>query len=422
MATITTTSLGELLKRLYAPWDIDQLVNLTYPVLNEVAPKGSASLGGEGFRFAVRTESAEGHAYIAEDSDLPTEQQSVVNQATVVPTVHIGVVKLTGLSVAVSSRDAMAFARGFDENIQQTIEAMTAYKEGALFRTGTGLLGTAAGAPSGDSVTMDDVSFFREGMRITVFDASTSATTDTWLHAAAAPLIVEAVDWPTRTVTFTATPSATIASGDKFYIAAPWQATGTEPDLAATTFEPVGFEGSMLSSGTYLGISRDGANANWRANQLAAGGPFDEDILLRARTRVTQESGIPINTMANRFKVVCHPSQAAELFKLAIPRINYQGGGQFDLGNSQNVKFGGITFSTSYLAPDDKAYMGDFMYHKSFYTPNGELHIDSEYNGASLKWVPTKDIGLVFAKEYHAFALRKPNCFIRITGLTQATR
>ena len=42
MATITSQSLGELLKRLYAPWEIAQLINLTYPALGECARTGVA--------------------------------------------------------------------------------------------------------------------------------------------------------------------------------------------------------------------------------------------------------------------------------------------------------------------------------------------------------------------------------------------
>ena len=90
MPDITTTSMGALLKNLYAPWDIEQLVNLTNPALNACAQKGSAQLGGAGFFFAVRSESAHGHAYIAEDADLPAGLQSTVLQAQVDPTVHTG--------------------------------------------------------------------------------------------------------------------------------------------------------------------------------------------------------------------------------------------------------------------------------------------------------------------------------------------
>jgi len=114
--------------------------------------------------------------------------------------------------------------------------------------------------------------------------------------------------------------------------------------------------------------------------------------------------------------------QADVLFKLAIPRIRYSGNESFDLGNSDEVKFGNIPIVCSYNAPSDKAYLGDWSKHVSLYTPNGKLHIDTEYNGAALKWVATKDVGLVFLKEYCNFANKAPNCFVRYSSLSELSR
>jgi hypothetical protein len=412
MATITTTTLGQLLKNLYAPWEIEHLVNHTYPVLNSCAAKGSAQLGGAGFFFPVRVEGAEGHAYISESQDLPGGRNTTVRQAQVSPTVHAGVVQLTGLSVAVTQGNAMAFARSFDENVSQTIEAMSAYKEGVLFRDGTGQLATFAEDPDAieTELTMSDVGFLREGMYCDVIDSALDGTQ----HNSAVK--ITGVDWVNKTATFDTALAAAGAIGDFLYITGS-QVSGT----AETSKEPIGLEGALLASGTYLGIAR-ATYPNWNANLMTASSFFDEDVLLRARTRLTQESGIQLSGMAGRMKVVTHPMQADVLFKLAIPRIGYTGGGSFDLGNKSEVSFGGIGFETSYQAPTDKAYLGDFKYFQSLYTPNGELHIDTEYNGSALKWVATKDVGLVFAKEYCAFACKRPNAFVRISSLTEATR
>lgn len=413
MATITKSTLGELLKRLYAPWEIEQLVNLTYPVLNECAAKGSAQLGGAGFYFPVRTSAAMGHAYIAEDGDLPTEGASVVRQAVVQPTVHAGVVKLTGLSMAVSSANAMAFARAFDENVQSTIESMSAYKEGVLFRDGTGILCKFSGDPGTDKTgTCDDVGFLREGMRVDlVSDVDTTPT-----HRTGNPYTIATISWPDKQIIMATTMDAGVST-DRIYI----DSAQISGESTTTLKEPIGLEGSLIATGTYLGIDR-AVYGNWQSNVLTASAFFDEDILLRARTRLTQETGIPLAGMASRFKVLTHPNQVDILFKLAIPRIRYSGNDSFDLGNSGNVKFGNTPFITSYLCPAGTAYMGDFRYSQQLYTPGGELHIDTEYNGSTLKWVATKDQGLVFVKEYAAMAVKRPNAFVRILSLTQATR
>lgn len=412
MATVTISTAGELLKRLYAQWDIEQLVNLTHPALSECAKKGSADLGGSGFYFPVRVESAHGHAYIAETASLPTGRVSTVLQATVSPTVHAGVVQLSGLSMAVSQGSAMAFARAFDENVQQTIQAMSAYKEGAFFRDGTGLLGVPRSSTSTSTIPMTDVQYFREGMVVDI----AAATTGSPAHKAAGVEII-GVNWPSKSLTFSTTPGGTsITTSMGFYIDGFHTASS-----ALASNEPIGLAGSIKATGSYLGIAR-GTYANWQAQTLAASSFLDEDILLRARTRVTQEAGIGLGDMARRFKVLCHPMQVDVLFKLAVPRIRYAGGGDFDLGHTGNVKFGGIDFVTSYQCPPATAYLGDFSYSQTLYTPGGELHVDSELGGSSLKWVATKDVGLCFVKEYAAFVVKRPNAFISITSLTEQTR
>jgi hypothetical protein len=409
MAEITSSSLGELLKRLYASWEIEQLVNLSYPVLNRCFAKGNAQLGGVGFYFPVRVESAEGHAYITEAGNLPSPQQSVVRQAVVVPTVHAGVVQLTGLSMAVSQSDAAAFAEAFDENTQQVIEAMTAYKEGVGFRTGDGLLATLTPDPDDDvgPHTVDDVAFLREGMYVDVFDSGVTTAHHTAIK-------ITAIDWVNRTVTF-GTALSGVGNNAQIYI------TGAQTAGSASNKEPIGLEGSMLATGEYLGIDR-ATYGNWQANAYPSAGTFDENILLKARTRLVQEAGIQIASMASSFGLLCHPVQADAFFKLAIPRLQLSTLSSVDLGNTMYPKFGGIEFITSYLCPTNKAYLGDWRYSQSFYTPGGELHVDTQYNGSALKWVATRDVGLVFLKEYCAFALKRPNSFVRITGLTDPSR
>lgn len=411
MATIDISTAGELLKRLYADWDIQELLNLTNPALSECAREGSAQLGGSGFYFPVRTRGNFGHAYISETDDIPTARRSKVVQATVSPTVQAGVVQLTGLSMAVSSGNAMAFARVFDENVQETLRSMAAYKEGAMFRDGSGLLTQFNGTvpTSAGPHTCDDVAYLRPGMYVDIIDETATTRHNEDLE------IID-VDWANRKVTFASSVAAGAADNDRIYIAASQASTG-----APVNKEPIGLAGSVLDSGTYLSVDRSAEGA-WKSSVITASALFDESLLLRARTRLTQAAGVDIGTMGRSFKVLTHPSQADTLFKLAIPRIRYSGNDSFDLGNENLVSFGGIKFVTSYQCPSNVAYVGDFSYHQSLYTPGGKLHIDTEYNGAQLKWVSSKDAGLVFMKEYCAFANKRPNAFVKIASLTDATR
>ena len=412
MATIDTSTAGELLKRLYADWDIQDLINLTHPALAIAAREGSAQLGGSGFYFPVRTKSNFGHAYISETDDLPTGRRSVVKQAVVSPTVHAGVVQLTGLSMAVSSGNSMAFARVFDENVQETLRSMAAYKEGALFRDGTGLLtqfNSTAPTSAGPHI-MDDVAYLREGMYVDIIDETATTRHNEDLE------IID-VNWVTRAVTFASAIAAGVADNDRLYIASSQASTG-----APVNKEPIGLAASVLASGTYLGIDR-AADANWQSSAITVSALLDEDVLMRGRTRVTQESGIDLQSMARSFAVLTHPTQVDTLFRLAIPRVQYSGSGNAaELGYKDAPMFGNIKFLTSYQCPSNVAYLGDFSYNQSLYTPNGKLHIDTEYNGAQLKWVSSKDAGLVFMKEYCAFANKRPTAFCALRSLTDATR
>jgi hypothetical protein len=418
MATITKSTLDELLKRLYAGWEIEDLVNLTYPVLGQCFAKGSAQLGGSGFYFPVRTSAAEGHGFIAEDGYLPTPLQSTVRQAVANPTVQAGAVQLSGLSMAVSSGNAAAFAEAFDENVNSTIEAMMAYREGAAFRAGDGVVAVFNGDPStSGQLTFDDVSFLRPGMVVRVYDTSTAGTTETWYG----DYTVGEVVWENRTADL-GTIDASIGDNDEVYLdirggqSSGEQTTGTAP----SDHELLGLEASLLNSGTYLGISRS-TYPNWQAQSLTASSLLDEDIVLRARARITQETGIGLAGMG-AFKLLCHPTQANALFKLSLSRVHFSGTSGINLLNSEEVKLGNIGVITSYLCPDDKAYLGDWRYSKTVYTPGGELHIDTEYNGSALKWVANKDVGIVFAKCYSQLIVTRPPAFCRISSITQATR
>jgi hypothetical protein len=412
MATVTSTSLGVLLKQLYAPWDIEQLLNLTHPVVDELAPKGSAELGGSGFRFAVRTRTAEGTGFIGQSDDLPAGGESTVLNAVVVPKVQAGVVQLTGLSRAVSSGNPMAFARAFEEQIGQTLEVMMAEKEEALFGNANSVLATFVGNPAASvgPHTVDDVAGLREGMSVAFYDTALTVL------RTGGPEVISEVDWVAKTVTFDAAIDASAADTDVLVKINPSHGAAVD-----TGVKPEGFEASLLDSGTYLGIAR--TEGNWQTGQIAASSLFTEEIFTRARTRVQQETGVSLSAMGNSFKCATHPMQLDQLFKLAIPRVRYSGGGPMDLGYSEGqVSFGGISFATSYLCKASVAYIGDFSKSNTLYTPGGELHIDTEYNGSSMKWIDRKDVGLVFAKAYYNFAVRNPTRFIRISSLTEQTR
>jgi len=401
----------ELGKRVYAPWEIDELHNVTTPGLNVLAAKGSARLGGTGFYGAANTQGNHGYGHIRPGDPIPQSRQTRDRQWVARPQVLAGSFQLDGLAMAIGSGDPMTFANIYDHNVSSLLKQMMRFKNQILYKDGSGLMATFV-TPVDDSVgphVMDDVSGFVEGQVVDVMDA-----TATTRHVSDAKVV--AVDWPTNSLTFDKPIPAAVDAGDRLFIADSQAASG-----AILPKDPIGLAGSILSTGEYLGINRD-EEANWRAINYSVGKFLDEDVIMRIRTRIHVETGISLQEMGGEFVIALHPMQLDVLFRLAIPRIQYAAGGGFELGHDGSFTFGGMKFLTDYNCPPSVAYVGDWMYHQTLYTPGGELHIDTEYNGAALKWVDGYDQGIVVAKSYYTFVNRKPVCFARLYNLTEVAR
>lgn len=410
---ILSTTLLEYLKRQYASWQVQDLLNLLHPALDFAAAEitSGIGLGGSGFFFPVRTRGSHPYAYISEGQALPAGGQSTIRQAVVAPTIFVGVIRIGGLAMAISAQDTMAFAKAFDENIEQTLRGMMSFKEGALFRDGSGLLATMVTDADGTVVeyTVDDVAYLEENMALDFIDAS-----DGTRHATGVK--VESIDWVNKKFT-TATPlTADVDTGDLIYISGSQAATG-----AVVNKEPVGLAKSISATGTYLGIDR-ASEGNWRSSVLSTTGLPSEEHFTRLRTRIHQETGYSLAEMGTKFGCLTHPMQIDNLFRLSIPRVRYTAGEGFEQGHDGSFTFGGQKFYTSHKAPTTKIRMGDWGKHGSCFVPGHKLHIDSQFNGTQMKWRPDYDEAIVFAKEYGAFANLDPRCFGEIDGLSEQSR
>lgn len=408
---VTSATLGELVKRLYSPEEIQMLIQLSSEVLAKHCKRGNAALGGSGFIFPVRTRSAHGHAYIAEGADLPDPGQTQVLQAVVLPALNYGVVKITGLARAITSNNAAAFAQAFEEQTTHTLESMSWYDEAAFFRDGSGVLTQFNGAvaTSAGPHTVDDTAHLRPGMKVDIIDV-----TDFTRHNV--DVVIQDVDWVNRTVTFESALAAAVDDNDYIFIAGSQDSTG-----APQVREPLGLEASLASTGVYLGLDR-GVIREWQARRITANQYLNEELIQRARVFITQITGVPLSGITSSYGLLTHPNQAEVLFKLIIPRVQYSMGASFDLLNTSEVKLGNIPITTTPNCPATKAYLGDWKYSQHLYVPGGELKIDEEHNGAALKWVANKDVGLVYFRAYHQFVVKKPNAFVVFDALTELDR
>lgn len=409
---VLSSSLDEYTKRVYTSQRTETLMNITHPILPNVAPTGTERLGGSGFYGSARTRTHSGHAFIGENESLPTGGQTKGRQWVVMPVTQVGVTEGSGLSMAISSQDVMSFVRAYDENVDFMMQEMWTYREGAVFRDGSGLLATFVDDPGGSSpgpYAVSDVGYIRPGHVVDIIDA-----TLTTRHELRCP--VEVSDWVNKKLTFGRNITSAIDAGDRIFLSYSQADSG-----ALVNKEPIGLAGSVAETGTYLGIDRS-LEEGWRGSVLQADSFFNEDIWMRARTRIQQRTGRGIGSMGS-FAGVMHSQQLDVLFRLAMPRIQYQGGGPFNLGHNGNISFGNMdNIWTSHDVPPTTAWLGDFSKHKTCYAPGGELHIDSQFNGSAMKWVSGKDNWLVFAKSYFAWINTAPLYFVKVTNLSVPSR
>lgn len=414
MAQGTTASdvVGELVKRVYSPEDIHDLTNTKTPVLAKIGRRGTGLLGGEKLIFAVRSKPAAGLAFISETQDLPAATNSTVLQASITPSILVGVVETTGLVRSITSQNPMAFAEAFEEQMSTLLDHISAYKEGAFFRDGSGVLATFTDNPGGGSpgpYIVSDVAHLRPGMFVDIVDSA-----DNTRHHE--DIEISDVDWVAGTITFGANVSANVDNTDKILLA------GSQgPSGALVSKEYVGFEGSLLSTGLYLGISKTSNKQAWASQDFDVSGNFDVDSILRARTRLQAIKGLTM-AQVNAFEILLHPMQADSLARLAYNQIRYNSGGPFDLANGDTVKVGGINLVTTYNCSTTKAYFGPWDKSQMLYTPNGQLQVDTEKGGSAMKWLNRKDAGLTYLREYGAAVVKRPDLFTRFRNLTEIAR
>lgn len=401
---VNTTTMGELLKRVYAPEQVEELQNLEVPVLSYITEAEDKRVGGEGFFFAVDASGDEGYAYVDESARIPDPQNEQVKQAKVSPTVMLGAVRITGLGRAISSQDVMAFARGLQFHMDRKVRRMTAYKESVLFRDGKGkLLEFPAGfTDTSTATTMNNgvFSWVRSNMLVEVFTAGGAYVTG--------PHKVVDVDVVNQTVTFDTDFASSLTATDGIYLAGTQPRTGTLVER-----EPLGLEAAIATSGSYLNISR-ATIPEWESNVVdASSTDLDEDRLLQAEQRCYIVGGISMGRVRD-FRILIHPFQLRKYFQLVIPRKEFSGM-TFDAGYSK-LGWNGHEFLVTQNCPETTLYMGDFSAWQKFTAPDGNLQIDSTF-GSPIKWAPGFDGGMAYWREYCNYAVRKPNSWVKITNL-----
>lgn len=400
---VDTTTLGDLLKRVYDPAAVEEAQNLEVPVLGYIGEGSDYRVGGDGLYFAVDMSGDEGYGYIPEQGAIPASQNEQVKQAKVSPTVFVGAVRITGLGRAISSENIMAFAQGLQFHFDKKLRRMTAYKEGVLFRDGQGVLLQYNGGPSdtatAESVDGGSLSWVRRNMMVEIFSSS-----DVYR---AGPVKVTDVDWVDQTITLDTTVSGA-ADNDKIVLAGTQPRTGT-----FVAREPLGLESAIAKTGSYLTVARS-SYPEWESNVVDAGGTdIDEDRFLQAENELYVVGGVSMGRVED-YRILIHPNQVRKYYELIIPRKEFSGMGAD--ASPGRLSWNGHEFVISHNCLETTAYMGDFGTWQKFTAPDGQMQIDTTF-GPPIKWAPGFDGGIAYWREYCNYAIRMPNHWVKIHTL-----
>lgn len=398
MAGFDQSNLGSILKNVYSPEAIRVLQNFESPLLGRIQ-NGRAALGGNGFTFAVNSQSNMAFRPSSDTQALPTAQRQQVQQATVSPRVMLGTVQITGLAKAIASNSAHAFAQAAQYDLSELIKAITHYQEGQVFRTNVDRLLRVNESPSGTDLTVDggQIQNVKRGMVI-------DFVSDAGLRAASAT--ISDVSWANSTITTSVDVSASIANDDGIFLTGVQDGNGS---LLARGYD--GLEAGTAASGTYLTLSKTTYPA-WAGNVITASGPLDEDLLMQAFNRVRVEVGAD----AKDFALLAHPSALRRFMEVAYPRQRFSGN-SVDLGVSE-VSFNGQSFIDVVTVPDTDVYGVAMSELKRFETPNGSLQLSDDFGGTGIKWLNGFDAGIGYVRSYNNVVLCNPKKAFRIQSLT----
>jgi hypothetical protein len=406
MAGFNDSNLGGLILNVYSKDAIQRLQNLTSPLLSSIKNAPSFTVGGNGFLFGANVEGNEAMGFRDSNQALPTASRENVQQATVSPRSIYATVQVTGLAKALASGQPSSFANVISYSLDQQMDRVTSYMEGALVRTNTNSLALLnESSPSGIELTLDTPGplWLREGMAIDFISAA-------GVHSASTT--ISQVDWSSNSITTDTDISSSLTDNDGVFL------TG-EQDLTAGSLAARGFdglEGGTATSGTYLNIAR-GTYPRWRGNTLSVSSALDEDLLYRAFVRTAQEGGMSPRGM-NSFKILAHYNQCRKFAEVAYPRQRFSGTA-VDLGVSKLSWNGNEVMDLPFI-PETTVYGVDMTIFNKFVTANGDLQISTDF-GQPWKFVPGFDSGSAYLRAYCNYVLRNPRKAFAITGLTDVT-
>jgi hypothetical protein len=242
MATVTLTTVNELLKEIYEDRLRDQL-NSEVTILSRIEKTSEGvtnEVGGKYVTFPIRVQRNQGMGARNENEALPVARPPKYAAARVTLAYLYGTLQLTGQAISLADSNPQAFVSVMDENIKDLKEGLAKDMSRQIFGTSAGILATANSAGSTTTfVCLNEEAIYLEvGMFVDIWDTSAAGlmTGGPFEITAIAPGATN------TTVTYTGASGAATASGDTLH------------RNGSRNKETIGFRQIVDSSGTLYNV------------------------------------------------------------------------------------------------------------------------------------------------------------------------
>ncbi len=252
--TTDSTSMSEILKRVFAPWLVEALNNSWRPLKRLQGKAHGVSKGGTGLYWPVRYGRPHARAG-GESAALPVATSSQDQQASETPSKQYTTVQWSDFHIRNSKTKSHAWAREIQSEMEAHKKAMMASVCRQVMGTGDGIvayLNAANNALNPDlylratvgATEKGGASMFEVGNYIKVCNAQTLNTTR---HTASTPLRVTEVDLQNNKIGTTGDTTASTAADDAVII------YGSQ--VSGSTYETVGLQQICDATSTLHGLA-----------------------------------------------------------------------------------------------------------------------------------------------------------------------
>lgn len=397
-------TISGILKRVYSPENIEDQQNRQYLTWSKIQTAPGKPTGLGFFGSVLLAGNQEGLGSQNELENLRQSGQQRPEQYVIKPKILTDTIQFSGLSLEIAKGNESAFANNLTF---QTDEALKdAFKElnGQLFRDGSGVLTLVNGALiASTTMVVDNVQYFKQYMRIDIFDAATN----TIKQVNGAQIL------DINLVTNTVTVDIPMTCDNNGFI----YRTGVHDGAPIDGKELAGLQAAVddgTVSAVYQGIPRTGAGAypNWRGIIVNAGGVnLSNDLLQRTIMRM-KVAGAPDPDL-----IVAHPQQTRKYLDVVTPLKRFDKTTTLDSGYT-SLEWNGKAWMEDTDCPANAVYLLNKQYFRK-YEVHG-LKLDDQ-SGSTLKWNPGFDSFIAYLKYYGNLGSQRPTALARLENLVVPT-